>query len=251
MESAAGRADEFAEPSLFARKATAWSEGWAVRDAFIYAFFSINLVTLGLHLHLCGLHPGRQPVLGGPPVRRLPAVAGGHLRLVAAMPRAGGDYIWISRTLGGGIGFARGVRLVVHPLALGPDLRQHPQRRGDRRWRRSSAGTAESRSSPRTRGCSGHRSSPRSSPRSSSRSGPDLRPSRSSASTAGCSGSHSCSSCSWSTRRPTSSRRSTRRSRRGRREGGDLYGATLKEGGLARARPTASATSARSAGSSC
>ena len=38
---------------------------------------------------------------------------------------------------------ARRHRLVVHPLALGPDLREHPQRRGARAAvRRSSAGTA-------------------------------------------------------------------------------------------------------------
>ena len=46
MESATGRVGEV-EPSLFARKATGLVRGWAVRDAFVYAFFSINLVTLG------------------------------------------------------------------------------------------------------------------------------------------------------------------------------------------------------------
>ena len=38
MESATGRIGEV-EPSLFARKATGLVRGWAVRDAFIYAFF--------------------------------------------------------------------------------------------------------------------------------------------------------------------------------------------------------------------
>ena len=49
MESATGRIGEV-EPSLFARKATGLVRGWAVRDAFIYAFFSINLVTLGFFI---------------------------------------------------------------------------------------------------------------------------------------------------------------------------------------------------------
>src|ERR671925_9872 len=48
--SAAGRLGASDEQSLFARKATGLVRGWAVRDAFIYAFFSINLITLGLFI---------------------------------------------------------------------------------------------------------------------------------------------------------------------------------------------------------
>ena len=33
--------------NLFVRKATGMVRSWSVMDAFIYAFFSINLVTLG------------------------------------------------------------------------------------------------------------------------------------------------------------------------------------------------------------
>ncbi|HLA82838.1 MAG TPA: hypothetical protein VJP78_14680 [Thermoleophilia bacterium] len=38
------------EASLFVRKATGLVRSWSVFDAFIYAFFSINLVTLGLYI---------------------------------------------------------------------------------------------------------------------------------------------------------------------------------------------------------
>ena len=38
------------ERTLFARKATGLVRGWSVRDGFIYAFFSINLITLGLFI---------------------------------------------------------------------------------------------------------------------------------------------------------------------------------------------------------
>jgi basic amino acid/polyamine antiporter, APA family len=107
MESAAGRPDELAEPSLFARKATGLVRGWAVRDAFIYAFFSINLVTLGFFIFTYAVFIPDGSLLWAV------VLSGGYLllqavtyaSLVAAMPRAGGDYIWISRTLGGGIGF--------------------------------------------------------------------------------------------------------------------------------------------------
>lgn len=37
------------KPELFLRKATGLIRSWSVMDAFIYAFFSINLVTLGLY----------------------------------------------------------------------------------------------------------------------------------------------------------------------------------------------------------
>jgi basic amino acid/polyamine antiporter, APA family len=110
MESATGRIGEV-EPSLFARKATGLVRGWAVRDAFIYAFFSINLVTLGFFIFSYAVFIPDGSLLWAV------ALSGAYLvlqavtyaSLVAAMPRAGGDYVWISRTLGGGIGFVLAV----------------------------------------------------------------------------------------------------------------------------------------------
>jgi APA family basic amino acid/polyamine antiporter len=110
MESATGRIGEV-EPSLFARKATGLVRGWAVRDAFIYAFFSINLVTLGFFIFSYAVFIPDGSLLWAV------ALSGGYLvlqsityaSLVAAMPRAGGDYVWISRVLGGGIGFVLAV----------------------------------------------------------------------------------------------------------------------------------------------
>src|SRR5262245_11443920 len=95
------------ERALFVRKATGLVRGWSVRDAFIYAAFSINLVTLGLYIFSYGpfipdgsllwpvLLAGAYLVLQGIP----------YESLIAAMPRAGGDYVWISRVLGGSVGF--------------------------------------------------------------------------------------------------------------------------------------------------
>ena len=42
--------EPYEERSLFVRKATGLVRGWSVQDAFIYAFFSINLITLGLYI---------------------------------------------------------------------------------------------------------------------------------------------------------------------------------------------------------
>ena len=97
--------------ALFVRKATGLVRGWSVRDAFIYAAFSINLVTLGLYIFsLRAVHPERQPDLGGAAGGRYLVFQGiTYASLIAAMPRAGGDYVWISRVLGGGIGFVLAV----------------------------------------------------------------------------------------------------------------------------------------------
>src|ERR671916_3118241 len=92
---------------LFQRKATGLLRGWSVWDGFIYAAFSINLITLGLlafsyapfvpdgslilAIILAGLYLVFQTVT--------------YASLIAVMPRAGGDYVWTSRVLGGGGGF--------------------------------------------------------------------------------------------------------------------------------------------------
>jgi len=97
----------YRERSLFARRATGLVRGWAVRDAFIYATFSINLITLGLFIFTYAVFIPEGSLLWAV------VISGAYLllqvityaSLIAAMPRAGGDYVWISRVLGGGIGF--------------------------------------------------------------------------------------------------------------------------------------------------
>ena len=106
MASIAGEVSA-AEQSLFVRKATGLVRGWSVWDAFIYSAFSINLVTLGFYAF------SYQPFIPKGSLLWAVILSGAYLilqaityaSLIAAMPRAGGDYVWISRTLGGGIGF--------------------------------------------------------------------------------------------------------------------------------------------------
>ncbi len=95
------------EPALFVRKATGLVKGWSVRDAFIYSAISINFVTLGLYaFSYSNFIPSGSlfwaAILSG---AYLVFQSITYASLIAAMPRAGGDYVWISRTLGGGIGF--------------------------------------------------------------------------------------------------------------------------------------------------
>ena len=108
---AAGAGSPLSERAVFVRKATGLVRGWSVRDAFIYAAFSINLITLGLYIFSYGPFIPKGSLLWSV------LLAGGYLvlqgvtyaSLIAAMPRAGGDYVWISRVLGGGIGFVLAV----------------------------------------------------------------------------------------------------------------------------------------------
>jgi basic amino acid/polyamine antiporter, APA family len=102
----------FEERAVFVRKATGLVRGWAVRDAFIYATFAINLVTLGWYIF--AFAPGTTAnggliwaVIVGGAYLIFQAVT--YASLIAAMPRAGGDYVWQSRVLGGGIGFVLAV----------------------------------------------------------------------------------------------------------------------------------------------
>lgn len=95
---------------LFVRKATGLVRSWSVFDAFIYATFSINLVTLGLYIfsQMYYLEGGLLPTLLISSAFILFEVLV-YAALIAVMPRSGGDYVWQSRILGGGIGFVLAV----------------------------------------------------------------------------------------------------------------------------------------------
>src|SRR5215211_955003 len=96
---------------LFQRKATGLLRGWSVLDGFIYAAFAINLITLGLWIF------SSAPFIPDGSLVLAIVLAGLYLvfqaityaSLIAVMPRAGGDYVWMSRVLGGGIGFVLAV----------------------------------------------------------------------------------------------------------------------------------------------
>ena len=99
-------------PGLFLRKATGLVKGWSKFDAFLYSFMSVNFVTLGLFFAFSVLAfvPSGQilPALliSGVFVTVLVVTYAG---LISVMPRAGGDYVWQSRVLGGGIAFVLAV----------------------------------------------------------------------------------------------------------------------------------------------
>ncbi|MEW6028831.1 MAG: APC family permease [Chloroflexota bacterium] len=92
--------------SLFVRKASGLVRAWSVFDAFIYATFSINLITLGLFIFsYCWYFGGSlgTAVVVGAAFTIFEVIV--YASLISAMPRAGGDYVWQSRILGRGIGF--------------------------------------------------------------------------------------------------------------------------------------------------
>jgi amino acid transporter len=94
------------EVNLFVRKASGLVRAWSVFDAFIYATFSINLVTLGLFIFsYCWYFEGSlaTAVVVGGAFTIFEVIV--YASLISAMPRAGGDYVWQSRVLGRGIGF--------------------------------------------------------------------------------------------------------------------------------------------------
>jgi APA family basic amino acid/polyamine antiporter len=98
------------ETTLFLRKATGLVRSWSVFDAFIYAFFSINLITLGLYSfsQMYYFEGGLLPALVVSGVFIIFEVVV-YAALISVMPRAGGDYVWQSRILGGGLGFVLAV----------------------------------------------------------------------------------------------------------------------------------------------
>ncbi len=91
---------------LFVRKATGLVRSWSVMDAFVYALFSINLITLGLYSF------SQMYYFEGGMVNALIVSAlfiffevVVYAALISVMPRSGGDYVWQSRILGGAVGF--------------------------------------------------------------------------------------------------------------------------------------------------
>jgi len=94
------------DTSLFIRKATGLVRSWSVFDAFIYALFSVNLITLGLYSfsQMYYFGGGLIPALIVSAVFIFFEVVI-YAALIAVMPRSGGDYIWQSRILGGSVGF--------------------------------------------------------------------------------------------------------------------------------------------------
>src|SRR5467141_4242434 len=94
-------------PALFLRNATGLVKAWSTFDAFLYSFWSVNLITLGLYgMSFVYTVPDGQLLAGilifGVIVTFLVITYAG---LVSVMPRTGGDYAWQSRVLGGGLGF--------------------------------------------------------------------------------------------------------------------------------------------------
>ena len=92
--------------NLFVRKATGLVRSWSVMDAFVYALFSINLITLGLYSF------SQMYYFKGGMVNALIISAIFiffevivYAALISVMPRSGGDYVWQSRILGGAVGF--------------------------------------------------------------------------------------------------------------------------------------------------
>jgi basic amino acid/polyamine antiporter, APA family len=102
----AGGAESTSAAPIFVRKATGLVRGWAMVDGSIYAFYACNIV-LGLWcLSFGSFIPNGSLfwaiiITAGLTMFMVLAYAG----LISAMPRAGGDYVWQSRILSGGIGF--------------------------------------------------------------------------------------------------------------------------------------------------
>jgi amino acid transporter len=94
-------------PSLFLRNATGLVKAWSTFDAFVYSFWSVNLITLGLYgMSFVYTVPDGQVLAGILLFGLLTTfLVITYAMLVSVMPRTGGDYAWQSRVLGGGLGF--------------------------------------------------------------------------------------------------------------------------------------------------
>jgi amino acid transporter len=94
-------------PTLFLRKATGLVRGWSVRDSMIYACLSTNVVTLGIFEFSYQSFFPRGQLLSAVLISAVwvSFLVIAYAGLIVTIPRAGGDYVWQTRILGGGLGF--------------------------------------------------------------------------------------------------------------------------------------------------
>lgn len=92
---------------MFVRRASGLVRSWSTFDGFIYSFFSVNLVTLGFYIFAFAPYIPEGNLVWSIVFATILIIfeVVVYAMLVAVMPRAGGDYVWQSRILGGGVGF--------------------------------------------------------------------------------------------------------------------------------------------------
>ena len=95
-----------ATPEVFVRKSSGLVRVMSPRSAFVYNVLTMGLIFPWTYLWAPGALPGGQLVWGIllAMVLEIP-IALAYVWLSTALPRSGGDYVFQSRVLGGGIGF--------------------------------------------------------------------------------------------------------------------------------------------------
>ena len=99
-------ASKSGEQTLFVRKASGLVKGWSSMDGFRYSFFSVNLFLAIWSFAYATFIPGGSlfwaiVITAIFIVLEIIVYAG----LISAMPRAGGDYVWMTRIFHSSIGF--------------------------------------------------------------------------------------------------------------------------------------------------
>jgi amino acid transporter len=99
-------ASKTGEQTLFVRKASGLVKGWSTGDGFRYSFFSVNLFLAIWSFAYATFIPGGSlfwsiVISAIFIVLEIIVYAG----LISAMPRAGGDYVWMTRIFNSAIGF--------------------------------------------------------------------------------------------------------------------------------------------------
>jgi APA family basic amino acid/polyamine antiporter len=94
------------DQQLFVRKASGLIKGWSSIDGFRYAFFSVNLFLGIWGFSYASWVPGGS-LFWSIIITTVVVIAGVlvYAGLIAAMPRAGGDYVWQTRIFNSPIGF--------------------------------------------------------------------------------------------------------------------------------------------------